>query len=64
MPSFLTTAQVADKYGVDSSTVRRWILDGRITAQRIGLRLLVVDEAELDEFRPPRKGRPKKKETE
>lgn len=43
----------ADRYGVHSTTVRRWISDGRITGYRFGPRMIRVDLDEIDAlFRP------------
>ena len=56
--NFLTTAQVAQRLGVDSSTVRRWILTGALEAVKPGHDWLVPVEA-LEGFEPPKRGRPK-----
>ena len=43
----------ADYAGVCTKTIRRWIADGRLTAYRVGPRLIRVDLDELDSmFRP------------
>ena len=34
---YLTTSQVAERLGVDSSTIRRWVLNGDITPTRTTL---------------------------
>lgn len=34
---------IADQYGVDPRTVRRWIAAGRISAVRVGPRLIRLD---------------------
>lgn len=28
---YLTTSQVAERFGVDSSTIRRWVINGLLT---------------------------------
>ena len=56
--NFLTTAQVAQRLGVDPSTVRRWCESGRLEAIKPGHDWLVPVES-LDGFEPPKRGRPK-----
>lgn len=41
-------SETADRYGVDIRTIRRWVSDGRLTAYRIGPRVLRFDPAEVD----------------
>lgn len=36
----------AEHYGVSERTVRRWIAEGRLTAYRVGPRLIRVDLSE------------------
>ncbi len=43
-----TIAEAAERYGVCTVTIRRYIKDGRITGYRTGPRLLRVDLDELD----------------
>lgn len=38
-----TIQQIAELYGVDPRTVRRWIASGRIDAVRVGPRLIRLD---------------------
>ncbi|WP_164468845.1 MerR family transcriptional regulator [Arthrobacter sp. Leaf141] len=30
-PVYITTSQVADRFGVNTATVRRWVLNGTVT---------------------------------
>jgi excisionase family DNA binding protein len=39
--------QAAEFHGVDQKTIRRWIAQGRLTAQRIGPRLIRLDREEI-----------------
>lgn len=41
--SFVSISEVAEIYGVHPTTVRRWIMEGRIEAQRVGSRLIRLD---------------------
>lgn len=41
--SFVSIAEVAEIYGVHPTTVRRWIMEGRVDAQRVGARLIRLD---------------------
>lgn len=41
--SFVSISEVADIYRVHPTTVRRWIMEGRIDAQRVGSRLIRLD---------------------
>lgn len=59
----LTTTQAAELLGVNASRVRQLIIAGKIKATRIGPRMLVIDEAEIEAYRktpPPKTGRPRK----
>lgn len=60
----LTTAQAAEILGVDSSQVRRLIGEGKIKAARLGPRMWIIEEADLEAYRasPPTStyGRPRK----
>jgi excisionase family DNA binding protein len=42
-----TPAQAAEHFGVSTKTVRRWIDDGIVYAERIGPRLIRVDIASM-----------------
>jgi len=39
----ITIAQVAEQYDVSTRTIRRYIADGRLTAYRIGPRMIRLD---------------------
>lgn len=43
-----TLKECAEEYGISVTTLRRWIADGRITAHRVGPRLIRLD---LDQVR-------------
>jgi excisionase family DNA binding protein len=43
LPTQPTINQTAEYFGVDVKTVRRWIAQGRLTAYRIGPRLIRID---------------------
>ena len=47
LPPRPSIQEVAVWYGVDVKTVRRWIAQGRLTAQRIGPRLIRLDREEV-----------------
>ena len=44
----LTVQESAALVGVSHKTVRRWISSGRLTAYKMGPRLVRIDAAELD----------------
>ena len=48
MPKMVSIAAAADHYGVSRQTVRRWIASGKITAHRVGPRLIRVDLDEIE----------------
>lgn len=53
MSRFLSIQQAADEVGVNPKTIRRWISDGRLTARRVGPRLIRIERAELDRLMAP-----------
>jgi excisionase family DNA binding protein len=55
----LTTLEVADRFGVTPFAVAYWIRNGRLKAQKLG-KTWVIDEADLESFKRPPAGRPKK----
>lgn len=48
MPPFMSIQQAAAHLAVSPKTVRRWISDDRLTAHRVGARLIRIPTAELD----------------
>jgi excisionase family DNA binding protein len=48
--SWVGIPYVARELGVTESSVRKWILEGRISAIRAGGKLLRVEKKELDRF--------------
>ena len=48
MSKMVSIAAAADHYGVSRQTVGRWIASGRITAYRVGPRLIRVDLDEIE----------------
>ena len=53
LPPHPTIKQTANHLGVDARTVRRWISDGRLTAHRIGPRLIRVDRESILKLAAP-----------
>lgn len=47
LPPRPSIRQAAEFHGVDQKTIRRWIAQGRLTAQRIGPRLIRLDRDEV-----------------
>lgn len=47
LPPQPSVKEVAVRYGVDVKTVRRWIAAGRLTAHRVGPRLLRLNRDEV-----------------
>jgi len=62
--AMLTTADVARRYQVSGTTVRRWCELGLLAgAEKVGIPprvTWVIPESALEGFEPPRPGRPKK----
>ena len=48
MPKMVSIAAAADHYDVSQQTVRRWIASGKITAYRVGPRLIRLDLDEIE----------------
>jgi len=68
MPNLLTALEargvLADQgIEVHVRTVRRWCASGHLKSTRHGLRVFLIDEADLDGFEPPKRGRPYKRPT-
>ena len=45
---FESIQSVADRLDVDPKTIRRWIASGRLTAYRVGGKIVRLDPAEVD----------------
>ena len=56
MPN-LTVTQAAALIGAHSATVRRWCEKGTLPAEKVGWSW-IIDQADLDAFTPPKRGRP------
>jgi len=55
-----TVSEAANILGVTETYIRRLIHEGRMSATRIGRRVWLVPESEVEKFRePPRVGRPR-----
>jgi excisionase family DNA binding protein len=52
-PELIGLPEAADRCDVSYRTVRRWVADGRLSAVRIGPRLLKVSIADLDALHQP-----------
>ena len=48
MTKMVSIAAAADHYEVSQQTVRRWIASGKITAHRVGPRLIRIDLDEVE----------------
>lgn len=46
----LSLTDIAEELGKDASTVRRWVLDGRLPAHKRGPKLWRVKREDLDQF--------------
>jgi excisionase family DNA binding protein len=53
LPAQPTINQTAKYFGVDIKTIRRWISQGRLTAYRIGPRLIRVDRESIRRLANP-----------
>jgi excisionase family DNA binding protein len=53
LPLNPTLKQAAEFIGVDVKTVRPWIAQGRLTAYRVGPRLIRVDRASILKLASP-----------
>lgn len=45
--------QTAEHFGVDDKTIRRWIAQGRLTAYRVGPRLIRIDRESILKLASP-----------
>ena len=50
---YASIAEAAEYVGLHDRTIRRWILDGRLTGYRLGTKLLRVDLNEVDRLFKP-----------
>lgn len=57
----LTTDQAAHRLGIRAVTVRKAIVEGRLTAKKFGHVWVVLDDAQFRQFTPRKPGRPKKR---
>lgn len=55
MNGFVTTTEAGDLLGVSASRIRQFVLEGRLPAQKIGGRTLVVSIKDVAKFRTGRK---------
>jgi excisionase family DNA binding protein len=53
LPPQPTIKQSAEFFGVDVKTVRRWIAQGRLTAYRVGPRLIRIDRNSILKLASP-----------
>ena len=53
MPEYLTIAEAASRLGVHPNSIRNYIAAGRLSAKRVGPRLIRVDAAELEALLRP-----------
>jgi len=47
-PARITISQAAERYGVSTRTIRRWIAAGILTGYRVGPTLIRLDAAEVE----------------
>ena len=52
-PARIGLREAGERCDVDPRTIRRWISEGRLTAYRVGPRLIKIDVAELDKLVRP-----------
>ena len=57
-----TLDQVAEKLGFHRNTVRKWILNGELTASQIGGREYRIRESDLDDFMTRKQIKPRPEE--
>lgn len=51
MSKILSTQEAAEYMGVDSSTIRKWILNGKLRAQRLSPRSIAIKQSDLDQVK-------------
>lgn len=52
-PRHITIHEAAEHLGVDPKTIRRYISQGRLTAVRVGPRLIRIDRESLEKLGTP-----------
>jgi excisionase family DNA binding protein len=50
---YISIGEAADQLGVDPLTIRRWIAHGKITAYRVGPKLIRLDLDEINKLAKP-----------
>lgn len=60
MGTKLTAPELAAKLRVHVQTIWAWVRKGKLPSQRIGLRPILFDEQEIEEFLRRKKGRRKR----
>lgn len=53
MSRYISIGEAADQLGVDPLTIRRWIAHGKITAYRVGPKLIRLDLDEINKLAKP-----------
>ena len=56
-PELVNLQDAADRAGVSTRTIRRWIADGRLVAYRVGPKVIRVDLDQLEAVFKPIGGR-------
>ena len=56
MDDVLGVADVADRYGVNPRTVRRWCAEGRLPGAKLKGRVWLIPADALKEFKQPKPG--------
>ncbi len=63
LAGMMTAEEVADRFGVTGTTVRKWCQDGKLNAEKFGVgnrATWLIAEESLAGFEPPSAGRPNK----
>jgi len=51
--SLISLQEAAERIGLDTTTIRRYVTSGRLTGYRLGPKLIRVDAAEVDDLAQP-----------